>query len=75
MVEDAREVQCAIVETNPKAWKPTGRLLEIPAQGDGFEPGDFMLVIVRSRERISSFVVRLKSKGVAVWVSEVLEAA
>ena len=75
MAEESGRVQCALMETNPSVWRPTGRLLEIPAQGGGFKSGDFVLVIIRGRSRVTSFVTRLKSKKSDIWVSEILEAA
>ena len=75
MVSGKKLVECLVVETSPHAWRPTGRFIKLPAQGNDVKAGDFVLVIIRDPVRIISFMTRLKAKRSNIWISEVLEAA
>lgn len=75
MIKGAKRIDYVIVETNPKAWKGTGRFVKIPISEEIYKKGDHLLVIIRGAKRVTSLLVQLHTKHQGLWVSEILESA
>lgn len=75
MIEEPKRIDYAIVETNPNAWRGTGRFVRIPVSEETYKKGDHLLVIVRGAKRVTSLLVQLHNKNQGLWVSEVLEGS